>query len=89
MSSGARHLHIVVMRAGGIVVVRQGEGATFRELQERYSDYMTSLGPLDAGGVLDMFEAEWPDLLETNKYALVAFVHGEASAAGSELHITG
>ncbi len=68
-------LHIVVTRET-IILVRRAD-ATFRDFQNRYPGFMTSIGPLDRDGVLDTFENEWPDILVINKNRIGAFLSSD------------
>lgn len=78
-ASATADLHIIVTR-DGLIIARHG-GAGFRELQEQYDGYMTSLGPMDADGVLDTFENEWPDVLVTHHDAIRTFIRTALPAA--------
>lgn len=68
-------LHIVIAESG-LILVRSAE-KTFRDFQDVYPDFMTSLGPMDRDGVLEIFEIEWPDLLAINRETIHAFVDAE------------
>ncbi|NWH09506.1 MAG: hypothetical protein HXY22_12840 [Alphaproteobacteria bacterium] len=53
------HFHIVILRDGLRLVRHDGH---WRRLQERYRDYMASLGPFTADEALEMIRSEWPDV---------------------------
>lgn len=55
-----QELHIVYLRPGGLLVVRAA-GASWRELQDQYPDYMASLGPWEAEAVWAFLCEEYPD----------------------------
>lgn len=68
--------HIVITRAGLIVV--RAPAADFIVLQDAYAGFMTSLGPMRAADVTEMFEAEWPDVLAMKGAELAAFLASDA-----------
>lgn len=55
-------LHIIITHEELFLV--RSASATWREFQEQYAGFMTSLGPMDVEGVLETFATEWPDLVE-------------------------
>lgn len=69
------HLHIIILESG--LILGRGAEKTFRDFQDVYPDFMTSLGPMDRDGVLEIFEIEWPDLLTINRETIRAFVDAE------------
>lgn len=56
----ARIFHVVLTTAR-IRLVRW-PGADWQDLQEHFEDFVTAFGPLDEDEVLDLIDAEWPDL---------------------------
>ena len=65
MSDGEELLHLIYLRSGPVLLSRKPY-AHWREIQDEWDDYMTSLGPWTAEDVLDFFredfsdEANWP-----------------------------
>ena len=52
-------LHIVFLRAGPMVLTKKPY-QSWREIQDEYEDYMTSLGPWLATDVLTFIKEEYP-----------------------------
>lgn len=65
MSDHEEQFHLIYLRSGPVVLSRKPY-ADWREIQDEWDDYMTSLGPWTAEDVLDFFrvdfkdEASWP-----------------------------
>jgi len=78
-------LHIVITE-GGLILVR-GATATFRDFQDTYPDFMTSLGPMDRDGVFEMFEIEWPDVLVMNQDKIRSFVDAQGAQQPSDVRL--
>jgi hypothetical protein len=53
-------LHIVYLRSGPVLLTKKHYG-TWRDIQDEYTDYMTSLGPWPASDVLQFLKDEYPD----------------------------
>lgn len=51
----------VVATSARLLLVR-APNANWRDFQDAYPDYVTSLGPFDLESALDAIFAEWPDL---------------------------
>jgi hypothetical protein len=64
--------HIVITETG--IVVVYWPGAEWRELQDHFDGFVTSLGPCDGEDVIDLVHAEWPDLARLRGDALHAFL---------------
>ncbi len=47
---------------------------SWREIQNQYSDYLTSLGPWDQGTVIEYLADEYPDLFPPPKQQVVALI---------------
>ena len=80
-----RDLHIIIAESG--LILARGADKTFRDFQDDYPDFMTSLGPMDRDGVFEIFEAEWPDLLSINRDTIRTFVDAQADARQSEVRL--
>ncbi len=52
--------HLVYLRTGPVVLTRE-PFAHWREIQDRYDDYMTSLGPYTEQDVIEFFEQDFSD----------------------------
>lgn len=65
MSGPADLFHLVYLRSGPVLLTRKPY-ADWREIQDEWDDYMTSLGPWTAEDVVEFFrddfgdEAHWP-----------------------------
>jgi hypothetical protein len=55
-------LHIVLTHEAWVIV--RSATATWRDFQEAFADFTTSLGPMGLDELLETFEAEWPEVLE-------------------------
>lgn len=69
-------LHIVITESG--LILARGAEVTWREFQDIYPDFKTSLGPMDRDGVFDTFEQEWPDVLVMNHDLIRTFIDADA-----------
>ena len=59
MSERQLLLHIVFLRSGRLLLTKK-QYASWRDIQDEYDDYMTSLGPWDVDSVLDFLRTEYP-----------------------------
>lgn len=75
---GANNLHLVIRDGAAFALVKHegGEGA-WRDLQARYGDYKSSLGPFDLFDVLSVLERDWPQLFLAHQSAIRAFVQSD------------
>ncbi len=73
-SSGAANLHLVI-REGELWAIAKHDGGAeaWRELQDRFSDFKTSLGPYDLDNLLAVMEFEWLDLFLAHEEKIRAF----------------
>ena len=55
-------LHIVLTHEAWVIV--RSSSATWRDFQEAFADFTTSLGPMGLDELIETFEAEWPEVLE-------------------------
>jgi hypothetical protein len=69
--------HIVLTHAA-IRVVRW-PGADWQDLQARHDDFVTSIGPLAADDLLDLIQAEWPDLYRLKAAEITGFLDSGAA----------
>lgn len=70
----ARNLHLVIRDGAKWALVKNGGGEeTWRELQDRYGDYKSSLGPYDLYDLLAVLEEQWPALFAAHEDAIRAF----------------
>jgi hypothetical protein len=53
-------VHVIYLRAGGMLLSRKPY-SDWREIQDEYEDYMTSLGPFSEEGLLDFLSEEYGD----------------------------
>jgi len=67
-------LHIVI-RDAGIVLVRH-TGTDWRVMQDRYPDYVTSVGPYTPVAALEWIEFERPGIHAVQAAAIAAFAAG-------------
>ena len=44
------------------MLISKHQYSSWREIQDQYHDYMTSLGPWDDDTVIEFLEGEYPDL---------------------------
>ncbi|HET9230361.1 MAG TPA: VOC family protein [Vitreimonas sp.] len=74
MPEGAKNMHLVIRDGETWSVVKfDGGQDDWQALQERYRDYITSLGPFDLFSLLAMLEREWPELFLASEQKLRAF----------------
>lgn len=78
-------LHIIIAESG--IILARGADMTFREFQDIYPDFMTSLGPMDRDGVFDTFEIEWPDILVINHDTIRTFVDAQGNDRKAEVRL--
>lgn len=64
--------HIVITDEAELYLVKR-PGADWRALQDEFPTYTTSLGPYDIHAVMDMVEAEWPDIFAARAADIAAF----------------
>ena len=57
-SQSPESVHIVFLRAGPVLLARR-PGADWRDLQDEWDDYMTSLGPYAEEDVIGFFEQQY------------------------------
>jgi hypothetical protein len=69
--------HIVVCDPGLLLV--RAPNAHWRDLQDAFPDYKTSLGPFDLDSALEALFDEWPEL-EERESELRAFAHDETAS---------
>ena len=69
------------------MILARGADMTFREFQDIYPDFMTSLGPMDRDGVFDMFEIEWPDILVINHDTIRTFVDAQGDDRKTDVRL--
>lgn len=81
----AAELHIVVTRDG--LILTRGAAATFRDFQDVYPDFMTSLGPMDRDGVLDTFQLEWPEVLVMHHDTIRTFIDAKGTDQRPEVRL--
>jgi hypothetical protein len=51
--------HVVYLRSGRVLLSRKCYG-TWREIQDEYSDYMTSLGPWPVSDIVQFLKDKYP-----------------------------
>lgn len=79
---GEKNLHLIIRDgAAWSLVKRAGGEEAWRALQQRFTDYKTSLGPYDLYDLLAMLEQEWPEVFERQEDAIRAF----AASAETEM----
>ena len=65
MSEAGEEFHLIYLRSGPVLLSRKPY-TDWREIQDEWDDYMTSLGPWTAEDVVEFFredfrdEADWP-----------------------------
>ena len=64
-------LHIVLTHEAWVLV--RSASATWRDFQDEYADFLTSLGPMNSDEVMEMFAAEWPEVLARSTTAIREF----------------
>lgn len=73
-SSGAVNLHLVIREGERWAIAKHDGGAeAWRELQDRFSDFKTSLGPYDLDNLLAVMEFEWLDRFLAHEEKIRAF----------------
>lgn len=78
MSEDNLPLHIVYLRDGRVLLTMKRYGG-WRELQDEYEGYMSSLGPWTAAEVIEFLDGEYPDL-RPPEARVNAFVRGDAAS---------
>jgi hypothetical protein len=53
-------VHVIYLRPDGLVISKKPY-SDWREIQDEYADFMTSLGPYTEDGLLDFFEQQYGD----------------------------
>lgn len=76
---GEPNLHLVI-RERSFVVVKSDAGAeAWRDFQNRYADFKTSLGPYNLHDLLSIMEIEWPEHVGAQHDGIRAFVESDAT----------
>jgi len=71
---GAKNLHLVIRDGDAWSLVKtDGDEGAWRDLQDSYGDFKTSLGPFDLFSLLAMLEGEWPELFLQFEQKIRAF----------------
>jgi catechol 2,3-dioxygenase-like lactoylglutathione lyase family enzyme len=74
-AGGSQNLHLVIRDGETWAVVKHDGGAEdWRALQDRFTDFKTSLGPYDLDSLLAVMEFEWLELFLANEEKIRAFV---------------
>ena len=60
MNDPAPLVHLIYLRSGETLISRKPY-ADWREIQDEYEDYMTSLGPFSEEGLIEFLSAEYGD----------------------------
>ena len=60
MNNTAPAAHLIYLRSGRVIISRE-RYADWREMQDEYEDYMTSLGPFSEEGLLEFLSDEYGD----------------------------
>ena len=76
---GRENLHLVIRDAGFVVVKSDAGPEAWREFQDTYSGFTTSLGPYDLHGLLAIMEIEWPEQVGAWHDRIRAFVESDAA----------
>lgn len=58
---GRDNLHLVIRESSFVVVKSDAGVEAWRDFQNTYADFKTSLGPYDLHGLLEIMEIEWPE----------------------------
>lgn len=75
---GAANLHLVIREGAAFALVKHAGGEeAWRDLQERYGDFKTSLGPFDLFDLLSVLERDWPQLFLAHQSAIRAFIQSD------------
>lgn len=70
-------VHLIYLRSGPLVVTRKAY-KDWRQIQDEYADYMTSLGPMSLEEAIAYIRDEHPDTLAGDLERLEALANGEA-----------
>jgi hypothetical protein len=70
-------VHLIYLRSGPLVVTRKAY-PDWRQIQDEYADYMTSLGPMSLEEAIEYLRDEHPDTLAGDLERLEALANGEA-----------
>lgn len=73
----SERLHLVWLRSGAFLVSRKPY-ADWREIQDEFADYMTSLGPFTADEAADWLAHEYPRARNPTADELRAFAASDA-----------
>jgi hypothetical protein len=60
MNDPAPLVHLIYLRSGEMIISRKPY-ADWREIQDEYEDYMTSLGPFSEEGLIEFLSEEYGD----------------------------
>ena len=52
-------MHLIYLRSGGGILVSKKHYASWRDIQDEYENYMTSLGPWTTEKIIDFFRVDW------------------------------
>ena len=75
---GAKNMHLVIRDGEAWSLVKaDGDDEAWRDLQDRYANFVTSLGPFDLFSLLAMLEREWPELFLQFDQKIRAFAVGD------------
>lgn len=74
--SASVQLHIIYLRSGRVLLSKK-EYSSWREIQDEYEDYMTSLGPWSAEDVLGFLREEYPRAPFFSAEQVDALVNGD------------
>lgn len=69
-------LHIIFTRNEEVIISRKAY-ASWREIQDEYDDYMTSLGPWAADAVASWLDEEYSDLVPSAQEQVEALLSSE------------
>jgi hypothetical protein len=71
-------VHIVYLRTGPMLLTKK-QYRTWREIQDEYSDYMTSLGPWTASDLVEFLKEEYPlDFTQDESDRITRFFESDA-----------
>lgn len=65
-------IHIIYTRTG--MLLSKDSYSSWREIQNQYPDYMTSLGPWDQDTVIEYLTDEYPDLSPDAQEQVAEFI---------------
>ncbi len=71
------NLHLVIRESTFALVKHDADEEAWRDLQTRYGDYKSSLGPFDLFDVLSVLERDWPQLFLAHQNTVRAFVQSD------------